>query len=127
MDGILRVNIGGGTMSIPNQRVVHECSCRICEGGSDLETIAYHRHINLLLNQLNEVQRRWYAGTVVKSPGGPGVHLLARITGLSRNTIIRGRRELETEFMTVPTGRQRQAGGGRPSAEKKTNCSRPCF
>lgn len=106
-------------MSIPSENVIYQCGCPVCQAGSDPITIEYHHQINLLLSRLNEAQRRWYAGTLVKTPGGPGVRTLARISGLSRNTILCGRRELEAELATAPAGRQRQAGGGRLRTEKK--------
>ena len=44
---------------------------------------------------------------------------MARITGLSVETIRRGRYELENDLVDRPVDRVRQAGGGRKTAEKK--------
>jgi hypothetical protein len=45
---------------------------------------------------------------------------LARITGLDRKTIRRGRREVSAGLVELPPERQRRPGGGRLLAEKKT-------
>jgi hypothetical protein len=76
--------------------------------------------MNLLLSRLNEPQRRWYVGVLSQQPDSPSDRQLAEITGLDEKTIRRGRRELEEGLSDVPVDRQRQAGGGRPRAEKKT-------
>ncbi len=81
---------------------------------------AYHRHINLVLSRLEEGQRRWYVASISSGPGAPSDEVLAQITGLSTKTIQRGRHDLEAEFGELGEGRQRQEGGGRQSAEKKT-------
>jgi len=79
-----------------------------------------HRRINLLLSRLNEPQRRWYVGTLSQQPGQPTDVELSQITGLDEKTIRRGREELATDLEDLPVDRQRQEGGGRPTAEKKT-------
>ena len=48
-----------------------------------------------------------------------GTTLLARITGLSVETIRRGRYELDNDLADRPVDRVRQAGGGRQTVEKK--------
>jgi hypothetical protein len=82
-----------------------------------------HQQINLFLSRLTEPQRRWYVATLAHEPSGPSDSELARITGLDRKTIQRGRRELATGLMDHPPARQRRAGGGRPRAEKKIRLS----
>jgi hypothetical protein len=82
--------------------------------------MAYHRHINLVLSRLEEAERRWYIASLSSAPGAPSDALLAQISGLSDKTIARGRHELEAGLQDRTAGRQRQAGGGRPQAEKKT-------
>jgi hypothetical protein len=99
---------------------VHECECDICKAGLDSETIRLHRQMNLLLSQLNEPQRRWFAGFLSQKPDSPSDRQLARIMGLDEKTIRRGRRELDAELTDVPQDRQRREGGGRLPAEKKT-------
>jgi hypothetical protein len=103
---------------------IHECECDICRSGSDPEVALQHRRMNLLLSRLNEPQRRWYVGTLSQQPGQPNDRELSKITGLDEKTIRRGRQELATEFAGLPVERQRQEGGGRPAAEKKTRSSK---
>ena len=100
-------------------REVHQCQCAICAAGEDEITEATHRQINVLLSQLNEVQRRWYGGSLSQQAGGPSDRELMRITGLDAKTIRRGRRELSNELAERVGTRQRLPGGGRPKAEKK--------
>jgi hypothetical protein len=78
--------------------------------------------MNLFLSRLNEPQRRWYVGLLSQKPGSPSDRQLSLITGLDEKTIQRGRRELEAGLVDLPPGRQRREGGGRPLAEKKTQC-----
>jgi hypothetical protein len=101
-------------------RTVHRCECRVCQVGEDQEVVAYHAHLNQFLSCLSEPQRRWYVGLLSQEPLGLSDHELARITGLARQTIRRGRQELSAGVPLSPTGRQRQPGGGQPKAEKKT-------
>ncbi len=106
---------------------IHECECAICRAGSDPEVTRRHRVMNLLLSRLNEPQRRWYVGSLSQQPGQPTDEELSQITGLAEPTIRRGQAELAAELAGLPEGRQRQVGGGRPLAEKKTQNWRPRF
>ena len=99
---------------------VHACRCRVCQEGTDTAVVSHHHQINLLLSRLNEPQRRWYVATLSQAPETPGDRELSRITGLDEKTIRRGRHEMEYELRHVPVDRQRQEGGGRLPAEKKT-------
>ena len=101
---------------------VHQCECKICQAGQDVETITYHRHINLVLSRLEEAERRWYVASLSSGPGAPSDAELAQISGLSDKTIARGRHELTDGLKVQVQGRQRQSGGGRQKAEKKTRC-----
>lgn len=103
---------------------IHECECDICRSGSDPEVELQHRRMNLLLSRLDEPQRRWYVGTLSQQPSQPNDCELSKITGLDEKTIRRGRQELATEFAGLPADRQRQEGGGRPTAKKKTRSSK---
>jgi hypothetical protein len=105
---------------------IHECGCEICRAGSDPVVMRQHRRMNLLLSRLNEPQRRWYVGTLSQQPGQPTDGELSQITGLDEKTIRRGRQELASELADIPADRQRQAGGGRPAAEKKPRNSKRC-
>lgn len=103
---------------------IHQCQCRICHNGSDLALMEYHHTINLILSRLNEPQRRWYVATLAQGPHALSLHELARITGMERQTIRRGRQELADGLADVPPERQRCAGAGQPAAEKKTRRSK---
>ncbi len=102
-------------------RVIHQCQCAICQGGTDRAIQEHHRQMNVLMSKLNEAQRRWYVGSLSQAKDGPSDRELSRITGLDTTTIRRGRRELATGVAEALADRQRPAGGGRPKAEKKTS------
>jgi len=72
------------------------------------------------LSRLNEPQRRWYVATLSEEGDSPSDRQLALITGLDEKTIRRGKAEMQAQFLSLPAERQRQAGGGRLRAEKKT-------
>ena len=101
-------------------REVHNCECAVCQKSEDSVMMAAHRQINVLLSQLNEVQRRWYIGSLSQQRGGPSDRELVRISGMDAKTIRRGRRELSDGTAEQLGPRQRPPGGGRPKAEKKT-------
>lgn len=85
----------------------------------------YHHTINVLLSRLTEPQRRWYVATLAQGPHALSLYQLVRITGLDRNTIRRGCRDVADGCADVPQGRQRRPGGGQPAAEKKIPPSKP--
>ncbi len=110
-------------MRLRAERTVHQCECCVCQSGTDPTLIQRHQQINLLLSRLNEPQRRWYVGTLSADPEQPNDSALARITGLDRKTIRRGRREILCGLADATAAHQRRPGGGRPSAEKKMRTS----
>lgn len=65
---------------------------------------------------LNERARRLWAATESRAIGYGGDALVSAATGLARETIRNGRREIERGV--DPTRRVRRAGAGRPSIEK---------
>ncbi len=67
---------------------------------------------------LNERTRRLFAAGEAMVFGRGGVALLSRITGLARNTIMKGCRELKGEKI-VEGNKVRKSGGGRKSIEEK--------
>lgn len=103
---------------------VHPCQCRVCQAGDDLDLQLHHERITLLLCRLTEPQRRWYVGTLAQAPDSPGIRQLAIITGLDPKTIRRERRESATGLADLPVERQRRAGAGTPTTEKKTQTSK---
>lgn len=99
---------------------VHSCQCPDCLRSTDNPNWQLHHHMNLFLSRLNEQQRRWFVALEAKKIGHGGDTVLAHITGMDVETIRRGRRELDEELVARPVDRVRQAGAGRPLAEKKT-------
>lgn len=69
---------------------------------------------------LDEKSRRRFAG-LLAIQAGPQARIishLSQITGLSRNTIYRGQREIERPTSKRRSRRVRAPGGGRPLTEK---------
>ena len=67
---------------------------------------------------LTERSRRLWAATEALALGRGGIALVERATGVSRSTISRGIRELESGESVEP-GRTRRSGGGRKRAAEK--------
>ena len=76
--------------------------------------------MNFLVGTLDERQQRLFVGLESQKLGHGGDRHLALITGLSINTIAKGRRALEAMEATEQI---RRPGGGRLRAEKKTRRS----
>jgi hypothetical protein len=68
----------------------------------------------MLKGSLNERSRRLWAATEAQALGYGGVSLVARATGISRSTIMRGLKEPRAKSGTP--GRVRRRGGGRQRA-----------
>ena len=102
---------------------LHMCECAICQTEADQATREQHQRVNLFLSRLSEPQRRWYVGMLSQESDSPSDVELARITGLDRKTIRRGRREVIAGLIEFPPERQRHPGGGRLGAEKKIRSS----
>jgi hypothetical protein len=78
-----------------------------------------HAQVYLLLDRLDEQQRRHVSGLLSLMLGNGGDSFLERQFGINRHTTRTGKRELIDGFKGVPTDRIRRPGGGRPSLEKK--------
>jgi hypothetical protein len=98
---------------------VHRCQCPNCQSNRPHADKILHHRMNLLLDRLDEPQRRWFAALESQQLGHGGDRLLSLVTGLHVETIRRGRRELEADLQGCPPDRLRRRGGGRP-ADKKT-------
>jgi hypothetical protein len=109
-------------MPLLSEPTIHACECPICQAASDPAVVERHHQINVLLSRLTEPQRRWYIGFLSQEPNSPGVRQWVRISGLARNSIRRGKRELASGFVEASSTRQRAPGAGRPAAEKKIRC-----
>lgn len=73
--------------------------------------------IVLFYSQLDEQQRRLFAGLESLKSGHGGDRQLAQLLGLNEETVARGRRELVEN--RVLAHRVRRPGAGRPAVEKK--------
>ena len=102
----------------PPLRAVRVCGCLDCQQGLRHGIIEEHRAINLLIATLDEKSRRLFAGFWATIYGRGGIEQLAVITGLSRTTIRRGKREFQ-QPEGIDTSRIRKPGGGRKRIEKK--------
>ena len=100
-------------------RVPHRCGCVDCLRHPDGPIAREHRSINRLMAKADEVTRRLFVGFLAQQHGRGGITLLHRITGLDRNTISRGLREL-CQGDDLGPGRVRQPGAGRRKAELKS-------
>ena len=96
---------------------VYQCHCSDCQGPTENPIKELHAQMNIFLSILDERQRRLYVGLEAKKLGCGGDQQMAVITGLSVNTISKGRHELE---QAEPSDRIRVSGGGRHRVEKKT-------
>jgi hypothetical protein len=99
--------------------LIYQCECIICQQSESHPDQEHHQQMNLFMSRLDEQQRRWYAAIEARKLGHGGTTLMAKITGLSVETIRRGRYELENDLADRPVDRIRQAGGGRKTIEKK--------
>ena len=70
------------------------------------------RKYRVLAPSLSERSRRLWAATEAQALGYGGIAGVARVTNISRSTIVRGLRELANS-RALPAGRVRRPGGGR--------------
>jgi hypothetical protein len=105
-------------MAENDQGPLRTCTCQECEQDPDSEVAELHTSINRVLATLDEKSRRRFAGLLATQHGYGGVKYFARITGLSRTTILRGQREV-AKADVEKDGRLRATGGGRQLSEKK--------
>ncbi|HEV8064532.1 MAG TPA: ISAzo13 family transposase, partial [Acidimicrobiales bacterium] len=68
------------------------------------------RFFEVVLPHLNEVQRRVVAGAFSEMLGHGGKSVVAEASGMSRNTVIKGEREVSLGI--EPAERLRPPGGG---------------
>jgi hypothetical protein len=99
-------------------RPIHCCECSVCRQKRRGTVAREHRAINRLFAVADERMRRLLAGLLASKMGRGGIQQLARITGLHRNTIAQGQRELRQK-RCLPAGRARRSGAGRKHLEEK--------
>jgi hypothetical protein len=104
---------------MPNKtkRGVHACECADCQLHPYGQIAKRHQAINRVLVGLNERNRRRFVGVLANQQGWGGTSQLAEVTGLSRTTIARGRREIEKSNKNLPS-KIRRSGAGRLRVEK---------
>jgi hypothetical protein len=98
---------------------IHRCSCDACRQEPEGTIAREHQAINRLVARTDERTRRLVVGFLAQRHGRGGIALLERITGLDRNTIARGRRELDRAD-TLPPGRVRRPGAGPKRVEVRS-------
>ena len=77
---------------------------------------ALKMRIEAIIPTLNEYQKRRYLSAEAKSLGRGGISLVSRISGVSRQTLTEGVKELDNpEEAILGHGRSRKPGGGRKS------------
>jgi len=102
-------------MQRKRRRRVHRCTCPQCRQHPYSGEADQHRAIQRVLVTLDEKNRRRFAGLLALQRGWGGVQTVMEMTGLSRNTICRGRDEIQHPDRQPGV---RQAGGGRKRVEK---------
>ena len=106
-------------MQKKNNRENHQCVCAVCRLHPYSQETKRHQAINRVLSELNERNKRRFAGVLANEEGRGGISHLAEITGLSRTTIARGIREIERSNKKLPS-QIRLPGAGRPLVEKNS-------
>jgi hypothetical protein len=84
----------------------------------DLDVLLIQNRIEATLPTLNEYQKRRYLSAEARSIGYGGISLISRLTGISRQTLTEGVKELENAEVIMPEGRSRKSGGGRKTIWK---------
>ena len=83
------------------------------------DVLALKTRIDTMLPTLNEYQRRRYLSVEAKAFGYGGISLVSRLSGVSRQTLTEGVKELDNSEI-MEQGKCRKTGGGRKSkAETK--------
>jgi hypothetical protein len=86
----------------------------------DVDVLAIRNRIETVLPTLNEYQSRRYLSTEAKVLGYGGISLISRLSGMSRQTLREGVKEIESTDRIMPEGRSRKPGGGhKPVWEKQ--------
>lgn len=109
---------------MPNRRGqgIHACKCSRCQLHPYSALARQHKAINRVLATLDEKNRRRFVGLLAIQWGPGSIQPLSQITGLSGNTVRRGKDEIEHHTPEAPSG-IRQPGGGRLPVEKNNPAS----
>ena len=106
-------------MAAKQHTAIHQCTCEECKRHPQGETAKLHVSITRVVVSLDERRRRRFVGLLAAQRGYGGVQHGARVTGMSRTTILRGQRELEQRDL-ASSGRVRAPGGGGTWSEKNS-------
>lgn len=85
----------------------------------NIDKLALESRIEKVQPTLNEYQRRRYLSAEAKSIGYGGISLVSRISGMSRQTLTEGVKELDNPESIMIKGRSRKSGGGRKPVWEK--------
>lgn len=98
---------------------MHRCTCQTCKQHPYSALAREHEAINRVVAGLDEKNRRRFVGLLAFQWGRGGIQRLIEITGTSRNTIGRGRAEVQRADRAT-AGRVRRRGGGCRVLEKNS-------
>ncbi len=115
---------GQARVNKSKHRELHHCTCVACQRHPYGQSAVQHKAINCVLANLDEKNRRRFAGLLALQLGDRHIRLVSQITGLSRMTIYRGLHEIEHSDAKV-RGRVRERGAGRITVEKNIPPSWP--
>ena len=99
---------------------MHQCKCHTCESAPRSAEAKEHQAINQVISLLHEKGRRQFVGLLALQWGRGGLERLSIITGLSRPTIRRGRKEVQRKERQAEQNRVRKPGAGRQPVEKNS-------
>lgn len=105
-------------MAVEQSHRLFLCQCTQCSERPDTATVRLHSRIIEMAALLNEKHRRQFAALMALQFGHGGIQQVAEITGLSRNTIARGKGDLTAADFN---SRVRAIGAGRKLFEKKSH------
>ena len=106
-------------MAEKKQAANYRCTCEECKRHPKGEIAKLHVGINHVVDKLTEKNRRRFVGLLATERGYGGIQQIARITGMSRTTILRGQREIERLDSSLGS-RIRAKGAGGKFIEKKS-------
>jgi hypothetical protein len=79
----------------------------------------FENEIRIVFEQLSEKQKRLSAAVLYKIIGYGHQDEIAKVTGVSSSTILRGCREIDNGVICPDRKRVRKPGAGRPPIQKK--------
>src|SRR3972149_2883860 len=107
-------------MRTTKKKSPHQCQCNTCKSAPRSAEAKEHQAINQVISLLHEKGRRQFVGLLALQWGRGGLERLSIITGLSRPTIRRGRKEVQRKERPSERNRVRKQGAGRQLVEKNS-------